>query len=28
VETNVFPDRSDFYRICLSDRHVCESLEM
>ena len=26
VETNVFPDRIDFYRICPSDRHVWESL--
>ena len=26
VETNVFPDRIDFYRICPLDRHVWESL--
>ena len=26
VETNVFPDQNDFYRICPSDRHVWESL--
>ena len=26
VETNVFPDRINFYRICPSDRHVWESL--
>jgi hypothetical protein len=26
VETNVFPDRIEFYRICPSDRHVWESL--
>ena len=26
VETNVFPNQIDFYRICPSDRHVWESL--
>jgi hypothetical protein len=26
VETNVFPDRIDFYRIFPLDRHVWESL--
>jgi hypothetical protein len=26
VETNVFPDQIDFYRICPSDWHVWESL--
>jgi hypothetical protein len=27
VETNVFSDQIDFYRICPSDRHVWESLQ-
>ena len=27
VETNVLRDQIDFYRICLSDRHVWETLE-
>jgi hypothetical protein len=28
VETNIFLERIDFYHICPSDRHVCESLNM